>query len=179
VLAAAAEVGSGLFWRTTPTVTAVVKSFSSSVGQGPFPTAMTDMTALRESALEYGATTGRARDIGHFDAVATRYGVALQKADEVALTKLDCLSGIDTLKICTHYELDGVTLSEYPMTEDLFHVTPVYRDLPGWTEDISTVREFAHLPQAAKNYVLTIEELIGTPIRYVSVGPERAQLINR
>ncbi len=183
VLASAAMQGSGLNWTQPTVVTAVVKAFSSSVGEGPFPTAMDDMTSLRESAFEFGATTGRARDIGHFDAVATRYGVAIQQANEIALTKLDCLSGLSTLKICTGYELDSELLTEYPMTEDLFRVTPIYKTLPGWQEDISSIRHFEDLPKNARAYVLTIEQLVGSPVNcpitYVSVGPERSQLILR
>jgi adenylosuccinate synthase len=179
VLAANAELGSGLQWKTKPTVTAVVKAFSSSVGEGPFPTAMEDMSELRETAHEFGARTGRARDVGHFDAVATHYGVAMQKADEVALTKLDCLSGQPVLQICTGYELDGQRLDYYPLTDALYKVTPVYEHLPGWQEDIGEVREFADLPENAQQYVERIEALIGCPVRYVSVGPHREQLILR
>ena len=179
VLASAAVQGSGLRWSQPTLVTAVVKAFSSSVGEGPFPTAMDDMTSLRESAFEFGATTGRARDIGHFDAVATRYGVALQGANEVALTKLDCLSGLPTLTICIGYELNGEILNEYPLTDDLFHVTPIYETLPGWQEDITGVRHFDDLPENAREYVLRIEQLIECDINYISVGPERSQLMVR
>lgn len=179
VLAANAELGSGLHWTAKPTVTAVVKAFSSSVGEGPFPTAMDDMSELRETAHEFGARTGRARDVGHFDAVATQYGVKHQKTDEVALTKLDCLSGQPQLQICTAYELEGQRLDNYPLTGALYEVTPVYEQLPGWQEDIGNVRDFADLPENAQRYVERIEALIGCRIRYVSVGPHREQLILR
>ena len=103
----------------------------------------------------------------------------MQKANEVALTKLDCLSGLPTIKICIAYELNGKRLSHYPLTDELFDVKPVYETLPGWREDITNIRRFEDLPMAAQEYVLTIERFVGCPIRYVSVGPEREQLIVR
>lgn len=179
VLSGSAQVLSGLRFPAAPKVTAVAKAFSTCVGEGPFPTAMTDMSTLRESANEYGARTGRARDVGHFDAVATRYGVQMQNADEVALTKLDCLSGQTELMVCTAYELDGETLSDYPLTDDLYRVQPVYETWSGWTEDLQGCRSYEVLPEAAKAYIDRIEKLIECPVRYVSVGPEREQLIVR
>lgn len=177
VLASGAEMASGLMFDQAAVVTAVVKAFSSSVGRGPFPCAMDDMTTMRESAHEYGARTGRPRDIGHFDAVATRYGVAMQKANEVALTKLDCLSGLAAPKICVGYELDGQRLEHYPLTDELFRVTPVYETVTGWSEPLGEIRRFSDLPEAAQQYVKRVEALIECPIRYVSVGPHRDQLI--
>jgi adenylosuccinate synthase len=179
VLASGAELGSGLFFNEKPTVTAVVKAFSSSVGNGPFPTAMEDMEALRESATEFGATTGRPRDIGYFDGFATAYGLQLQNANEVALTKLDCLSGYSKLKICTGYERNGTVLEHYPLAEELFNVTPIYETLTGWRDDITGVKKFEDLPEAAQAYVLFIENFVKCRINYVSVGPHRDQLILR
>ena len=180
-LAAYAPVGGGLFGHGIDRVVAVVKAFSTCVGEGPFLTRMTDAEAdeLREIAEEYGAATGRPRTIGHFDAVATRYGCWAQGATEVALTKLDSLSGMKSLKICTHYEYKGQRIDRFPINAVLEDSQPVYEVVPGWDEDISGVREFGALPETARNYVLRIEELIGFKLRYVSVGPERDALIER
>ncbi|MBI1321142.1 MAG: adenylosuccinate synthase [Candidatus Hydrogenedens sp.] len=180
-LAAYAPVGGGLFGHGIDRVVAVVKAFSTCVGEGPFLTRMSDAEAdeLREIAEEYGAATGRPRTIGHFDAVATRYGCWAQGATEVALTKLDSLSGLPRLKICTHYVHEGKRIDRFPINAVLEASEPVYEEMPGWTEDISGVRDFDALPENARNYVLRIEELIGFKLRYVSVGPEREALIER
>jgi adenylosuccinate synthase len=139
---------------------------------------MTDEDAdfLRETAKEYGARTGRPRTIGHFDAVASRFGARVQEATEIALTKLDSLSGRNELKICTHYSLDGTTTEDFPTT-GLDRAKPVYETVPGWSEDVTGCRHFKDLPKTAQSYVRRLEELVGTRIRYVSVGPERSQLI--
>jgi len=180
-LAAYAPVGGGLFGHSTERVVAVVKAFSTCVGEGPFLTRMNDEEAneLREIAEEYGAATGRPRTIGHFDAIATRFGVWAQGATEVALTKLDSLSGTKTLKICTHYEHEGKRIDRFPINAVLEESTPVYMDMPGWDEDIRGVRRFEDLPKTAQDYVLEIERLIQCRLRYVSVGPEREALIDR
>lgn len=180
-LAGYAPVGGGLFGHAPDRVVAVVKAFSTCVGEGPFVTRMTDDEAndLREVAQEYGAATGRPRTIGHFDALATRYGVWAQGATEVALTKLDSLSGWKTLKICTHYTYRGEEITRFPINAVLDEAKPVYVEMPGWDEDITGVRQFNDLPQAAQDYVLEIERLIGCRLRYVSVGPEREALIDR
>lgn len=180
-LAAYAPVGGGLFSRQPDRVVAVVKAFSTCVGEGPFVTRMDDADAseLRELAQEYGAATGRPRTIGHFDALATKYGVWAQGAKEVALTKLDSLSGQRRLKICTEYAYRGQRITRFPLNAVLDEATPVYQEVPGWSEDISGVRRFEDLPESARNYVLEIERLIECRIRYVSVGPEREALIDR
>lgn len=178
-LASFAPLGAGIFSSTPDRVVGVMKAFSTCVGEGPFPTEIIGPLAdeLRESANEYGATTGRPRRIGHFDAFASRYGTILQGATEIALTKLDSLSGQMALQICTHYELEGAPIRNFPLT--FANIVPVYISLPGWTEDIQNVRDFNQLPLNAKNYVLEIEKLIKCPIKYVSVGPERSQIIQR
>lgn len=180
-LAAYAPIGGGLFGHRVDQVTSVVKAFSTCVGEGPFVTTMekAEADALREFAKEYGAATGRPRTIGHFDAVATRYGVWAQGTTEVALTKLDSLSGRKTLKICTHYEWRGNRYDRFPLNAVLEEATPVYVEMPGWEEDITGVRQFADLPATAQAYVLAIEKAIGCAIRFVSVGPEREALITR
>ena len=180
-LAAYAPVGGGLFGHNLDRVLAVVKAFSTCVGEGPFVTRMdeTDGDTLRETAEEYGAATGRPRTIGHFDAVATRYGVRIQGATEVALTKLDSISGLPTLKICTHYKFQDTLIENFPINAVLDESQPVYMEMPGWKEDITGVRKFDDLPQTAQDYVLEIEKRIECRIRYVSVGPERESLIDR
>jgi adenylosuccinate synthase len=180
-LAAFAPIGGGLFGHQPDRVIAVVKAFSTCVGEGPFVTLMDpeDADDLRETAKEYGAATGRPRTIGHFDALATRYGAWAQGATGIALTKLDSISGRKTLKICTHYEFEGKKLDRFPLNAVLDEAKPIYIEMPGWEEDITGVRKFEDLPQAAQDYVLEIERLIECPIPYVSVGPEREALIVR
>lgn len=180
-LASFAPVGGGLFSRHIDRVVGVMKAFSTCVGEGPFVTAMTDEDAsdLRETAMEYGATTGRPRRIGHFDAVASRFGAAVQGATEIALTKLDSLSGRKRLLICTHYEYNGDRLVHFPLNPVLEAAQPIYIECDGWEEDVSGCRKFAELPPAAQHYVLQIEELVNCRIRYISVGAERSQLIDR
>ncbi len=180
-LAEYGPIGAGLFGHGVDRVIGVMKAFSTCVGEGPFVSRMADDDAsgLREIAQEYGATTGRPRSIGHFDAVASRYGVRVQGATEVALTKLDSLSGRSKLQICTHYQWNGQRSDEFPLTSVLDHAEPIYETHAGWQEDVTGCRSFAQLPRAAQTYVERIEELVGCAIRYVSVGPERDQLIER
>jgi adenylosuccinate synthase len=180
-LASFAPVGGGLFSRHIDRVIGVMKAFSTCVGEGPFVAAMDDAEAshLRETAMEYGATTGRPRRIGHFDAVASRFGAAIQGATDIALTKLDSLSGRKRLRICTHYEYNGERFTRFPLNPVLDAARPVYSECDGWEENISACRQFSELPPAAQHYVLQIEELIDCRIRYVSVGAERSQLIDR
>ena len=180
-LAAYAPIGGGLFRHQPDHIIAVVKAFSTCVGEGPFVTRMSDREAdaLRESADEYGASTGRPRTIGHFDAIATRYGAWAQGASEIALTKLDCLSGQKSLKICTDYTYRGEAVGRFPPNAILDEAEPVYMEMPGWEEDITGVRHFDDLPATARDYVLEIERRIECPIRFVSVGPEREALIDR
>ena len=176
VTAAYAGIGSGLPALRPERVIAVAKSFSSSVGTGTLVTAMAEQDNFRESANEYGAVTGRPRDMGYFDAVATRNGVELQAATEIALTKIDCLSGMKDLKICVGYAGDH---SENPIWPQTAALTPIYESMPAWDEDINGCRTFDSLPAAAQHYVERIEALMGVPVSMVSVGPEREQMIIR
>ncbi|MGB2078225.1 MAG: adenylosuccinate synthase [Vibrio sp.] len=176
VTAAYAGIGSGLPALRPERVIAVAKSFSSSVGTGTLVTAMAEQDNFREAANEYGAVTGRPRDMGYFDAVATRNGVDLQAATEIALTKIDCLSGMTDLKICVAYSGEHTENPIWPQTAAL---SPVYENMQGWEEDITGCRRFEDLPQAAQDYVTRIEELMGVPVSMVSVGPEREQMIIR
>ncbi|PMJ95344.1 adenylosuccinate synthase [Vibrio sp. 10N.261.55.A7] len=176
VTAAYAGIGSGLPALRPERVIAVAKSFSSSVGTGTLVTAMEEQDNFRESSNEYGATTGRPRDMGYFDAVATKNGVELQAATEIALTKIDCLTGMKDLRICVAYDGEHTENPIWPQTAAL---TPIYESMEGWDEDISGCRTFESLPKGAQDYVLRIEELMGVPITMVSVGPEREQMIIR
>lgn len=178
-LASYAPAGGGLFNKKIDKVIGVMKSFSTCVGSGPFVTEMNEAEAhdLRETAYEFGASTGRPRRIGYFDAVATRYGAMIQGTDEIAITKVDSLSGQKTLKICTAYDIDGKLTKNFPLTPALEKAKPVYIEMEGWQEDISKCRKFFELPDAAQKYVNKIEELIGYKIKYISVGPERDSLI--
>ncbi len=176
VTAAYAGIGSGLPALHPERVIAVAKSFSSSVGTGTLITAMEDQDQFREDAKEFGATTGRPRDMGYFDAVATRNGVELQAATEIALTKIDCLTGMKDLKICVAYDGEHTENPIWPQTASL---APVYEQMKGWEEDITSCRHFEELPAGAQEYILRIEELMGVPVKMVSVGPERDQMILR
>ncbi|ABV36868.1 Adenylosuccinate synthase [Shewanella sediminis HAW-EB3] len=176
VTAAYAGIGSGLPALRPERIIAVAKSFSSSVGTGTLVTAMEEQDNFRETSNEYGATTGRPRDMGYFDAVATRNGVELQAATEIALTKIDCLTGMTDLKICVSYEGEHTQNPIWPQTAAL---SPVYEEMQGWSEDITGCRTFESLPEAAQHYVLRIEALMGVAISMVSVGPERDQMILR
>ncbi len=176
VTAAYAGIGSGLPALRPERIIAVAKSFSSSVGTGTLVTAMEEQDNFREASNEYGAVTGRPRDMGYFDAVATRNGVELQAATEIALTKIDCLTGMTDLKICVSYAGEHTQNPIWPQTASL---TPIYEDMQGWSEDITGCRTFESLPEAAQHYVLRIEALMGVAISMVSVGPEREQMILR
>lgn len=176
VTGAYAGIGSGLPALRPERIIAVAKAFSSSVGTGTLITAMEHQDAFREAANEFGAVTGRPRDMGYFDAVATKNGIEIQAATEIALTKLDCLSGMQDLKICVAYDGDHSANPIWPQTAAL---APVYEKMASWDEDITGCRTFESLPKAAQDYVLRIEELMGVPVKMISVGPERAQMIDR
>ena len=135
--------------------------------------------ALREAGFEYGAKTGRPRRVGPIDIVATRYGVQVQGATNIALTKLDVMSYMDQIPVCAHYLLDGEITDEFPFPSRLADAQPVIEYLQGWKSDISRIRNWEDLPEAAKAYVEYVEEKIGCHIGYVSVGPERDSIIIR
>jgi adenylosuccinate synthase len=184
-LAGFASVGAGLPASSIERVVAVTKAYSSAVGAGPFVTELGGNEAheLRSrggDAGEYGATTGRPRRVGWFDAVATRYGCRAQGATEVALTGLDVLGYLDRIPICTGYsDVDGSLISEFPTTRRLERAAPLYEYLDGWRTAIGEVQKFDDLPANARAYVLRIEALIGVPIRWVSYGPRREQFLER
>ena len=134
---------------------------------------------IRTKGHEFGASTGRARRIGWFDGVASRYGCDITGATELALTLLDVLTGQKELKICNGYEIGGKIISEFPTTEKLYNAKPSYITLPGWEEDITGIREYDKLPINAQKYIEKIEEIVNVKIKYISVGPERDQLIKK
>ena len=180
-LAAYAPVGSGLPTARLDEIVGVVKAYSTCVGEGPFVCEMfgEEAARLREAGGEYGAKTGRPRRVGPIDLVATRYGVQLQGASALALTKLDVLSYMQKIPLCTRYELDGRETDDFPFPTALEKAKPVVEYLDGWGCDISGVRRWEELPAAARRYVEYIEARIGCPIRYVSVGAERDAIIMR
>lgn len=160
-------------------IVGITKAYSTCVGEGPFTTELFGDIAheIREIGHEYGAKTGRPRRIGYFDAVATKYGCTLQGATEMTVTCLDVLSGQKELKICTGYDINGEVTTDFPINCTLNDAKPVYKTVPGWDEDITGARTFEELPETAQSYLKEIESLCGTPISYVSVGPERDALI--
>ena len=180
-VAAYAPVGSGLTNAYPEEVIGVVKAYSTCVGEGPFVCESFGPEAekLREAGHEYGAKTGRPRRVGPLDIVATRYGVRAQGATALALTKLDVLSYLDEIPVCVKYSLDGAETDEFPFPAALDSAQPVIRSMPGWKCDISSARTWEDLPEEARNYVTFIEEQVGCPIRYISVGPERNACVIR
>ena len=180
-VAAYAPVGSGLPTAKLDEVVGVVKAYSSCVGEGPFVCEWfgEDAQKLRDAGSEYGAKTGRPRRVGPIDLVATRYGVQVQGATNIALTKLDILSYMDKIPVCAHYELDGQQTDEFPFPVCLQDAKPVTEYLEGWKCDISKARSWDELPENARKYVEYVEQAIGCHIGYVSVGAERDSLIVR
>ena len=180
-IAAYAPVGSGLPSAKIDQVIGVVKAYSTCVGEGPFVCEMFGEAAekLRSAGHEYGAKTGRPRRVGPIDIVATRYGVQVQAATSIALTKLDVLSDMEKIPVCTHYLVGGVQTDVFPFPTLLESAEPVIAYMDGWQQDISGVRSWEDLPEAARRYVEFIEAQIGCKIGYVSVGPERDSIIYR
>ena len=180
-IAAYAPVGSGLPSAKLDEVIGVVKAYSTCVGEGPFVCEMFGQEAedLRAAGFEYGAKTGRPRRVGPVDVVATRYGVQAQGATNIALTKLDVLSYMDRIPVCEAYELDGERTEEFPFPSRLNDAKPVITYMEGWKQDISGIRKWEDLPEAARKYVEYLEAQIGCRIGFVSVGPERDSIILR
>jgi adenylosuccinate synthase len=178
-LAGAASGGAGLPPTAITEIIGVVKAYSTAVGAGPFPVELHDATGarLREVGQEYGATTGRPRRCGWLDGVALPYATWLNGFTGLAITKLDVLDGLAELKICVGYRLGDRVLTHVPDTAVLEQVSPVYEMWPGWQTSTQAARTWGDLPVAARAYLTRIAELAGAPIRYVSVGPERGQLI--
>ena len=180
-LAAYAPIGAGMPGAKIDRVIGVVKAYSTCVGEGPFTAEWfgADAEKLREAGAEYGAATGRPRRVGPMDIVATRYGVAMQGATEVALTKIDILSYMEQIPICVQYELNGVKTDDFPFPAAIGAAKPVIEYMPGWQCDVSNCRTFDELPKAAQDYILYIEKNIGCRISNISVGAARDEIIRR
>lgn len=163
-------------------VIGVAKAYSTRVGNGPFPSELTNKIGegMRERGHEYGTTTGRPRRCGWLDLVIIRYAARINGLDEIAMTKLDVLTGLKTLKVCVGYRLGGRKITEYPADVTVLErCRPVYRTLRGWNEDISKVRRFSELPRAAREYVQFVEKACGLPVKLVGVGPGRQEIVTR
>lgn len=177
-------IGAGVPPMSINEVTAVTKAYSSAVGAGAFVSELFDDEAeelrLRGGdAGEFGATTGRPRRVGWFDAVATRYGCLMQGATDVVLTAIDVLGYLDEIKVCVGYEIDGQVTKDFPVSRLLDIAKPVYKTLPGWKSDVRGTTDYGKLPKEAKNYVDFIEKEIGVPIKLVSTGPKRNEIARR
>ncbi|WP_422484812.1 adenylosuccinate synthase [Gudongella sp. DL1XJH-153] len=178
-IAAYAPIGSGIPGEKMDRTVGVVKAYSSCVGEGPFTAEMEGEEAdkLREAGEEYGAATGRPRRVGAFDVVATRYGCLVQGADEIALTKLDVLSYMENIPVCTAYKIDGEKINDFPVGPKLDRAEPVIEYMFGWKEDITKCRKLEDLPSSARAYISYIQRALETKITYVSVGPGRDEYI--
>jgi adenylosuccinate synthase len=180
-LAAYAPIGAGVPGRRPDNIFGIMKAYSSCVGEGPFVSEFFGEEAdkLREAGGEYGAATARPRRVGAFDVVASRYGVMLQGATEIALTKLDVMSYMEKIPVCVAYEIDGKRTEKFPVVDRLQRAKPVIEYLDGFGTDISGCRRFSELPGAAQAYVRYLEEIVGCRIGYVSVGAGRDEIIVR
>ena len=184
-LAAYGAIGAGIPPYEITDIVTVVKAYSSAVGAGEFVSEIMDEDEADELRKrggdkgEFGATTGRPRRVGWFDAVASRYGVQMQGATEVALTCLDVLGYLDEIPVCVGYEIDGEVTKDFPVTAKLKKAKPVYEKLPGWKEDIRGITEYDELPENCKNYIEFIEKELGVPVTMASNGPGRHEMIFR
>ena len=184
-LAGFGAVGAGIPPYEIKDIVTVVKAYSSAVGAGAFVSEILDPVEAEELRKrggdkgEYGATTGRPRRVGWFDAVASRYGCRVQGATEVAFTVMDCLGYLDEIPVCVAYDIDGEITKDFPNPTKIDRAKPVLKKLPGWKCDIRGIKEFDKLPKEAQDYVLFVEEELGVHISIVSTGPEREEIIRR
>jgi adenylosuccinate synthase len=179
-IASGSCTGSGINIKQVDHIIGVFKAYTTRVGGGPMPTELTDKIGefIRERANEYGATTGRPRRCGWFDAVAGRYSSQINGFTGIALTRLDVLDVLDSVKICTGYELNGNVINDFPSDIDtLGKCKPVYEELPGWQVPISDIRQYRQLPSQARQYIRRLEELLSCPVSIISVGANREQSI--
>jgi adenylosuccinate synthase len=179
-VAGAAAAGAGLPPKAITRVVGITKAYTTRVGGGPFPTELTDALGerLRADGDEYGATTGRPRRCGWFDAVVVRQAIALSGVDGLALTKLDVLTGMDPLRVCVAYEIDGQRRELPPATQAGWtRAKPVYEELPGWTEPLGTARSLDDLPVNARRYLDFLVQTVGAPMVILSIGAGREQTI--
>jgi len=181
-LAGASCIGSGLGPKEIDRVVGVFKAYNTRVGAGPMPTELKDEMGdfIREKAHEYGATTGRPRRCGWFDAVAGRFSVQINGLSDIALTHLDTYDGFPSIKICNAYKFNDETLTSFPSDVAILEkCQPLYEELHGWQESISGIRNFEKLPAEARNYMSRLEDLLSCPISLVSIGPDRGQIIEK
>ena len=174
--------GSGIPPTRIDRVIAILKAYSTRVGEGPFPTELLDDQGdfLRNTGAEFGTTTGRPRRCGWVDTVVGRYATRINGVTDFVITKLDVLTGLEKIPVCVAYDVEGVRHDEMPVNQtDFHHAEPVYEELDGWSEDISGCRTFEELPENAQRYVLRVEELIGARVSAVGVGPSRDATISR
>lgn len=175
-------VGAGIGPGRLDEVIGIAKAYTTRVGSGPFPSEIEGRIGdhMREKGHEYGTTTGRPRRCGWMDTMVLKYSVMLNYPDSIALTKLDILSGLEKIKICHAYKYEGKTYDNLPCHQTILHrCKPLYIEMDGWKEDITSIKSFEALPAAAKKYIEKIEELLNVPISMISVGPERSQIIIR
>jgi adenylosuccinate synthase len=161
-------------------VVGVAKAYTTRVGEGPFPTELFDDvgTAMCEVGQEFGTTTGRQRRCGWLDLVALRYAVRVSGITHLAITKLDVLSGLPTIKVCTRYKAGRKVLDEFPVRQtDFHHAKPLCEELPGWTDDLRGCEEWADLPEAARDYVQFVADFTKTRVKFIAVGPGREETI--
>jgi adenylosuccinate synthase len=178
--AGGACTGSGIPPGRIDRVVAVVKAYTTRVGEGPFPTELlgAEGDRLREAGGEFGTTTGRPRRCGWYDVPVARFAARVNGVTDFVLTKLDVLTGLDSVPVCVAYDVDGTRLEELPVNQsDVHHARPVYEQLPGWTEDLAGARDLDDLPPNARAYVRFLEDLSGAPFSVVGVGPGRAECV--
>ncbi len=177
-----AATGSGIGPNRIDRVIGIVKAYTTRVGSGPFPTELFDESGefLRKTGFEFGTTTGRPRRCGWYDAPIARYTARVNGVTDFVMTKLDVLTGLESIPVCVAYEVDGVRVDEVPVSQsDFHHATPIYENLPGWSEDITGARTFDDLPKNAQDYVLAIEAMSGARISAIGVGPGRDAIVVR
>ncbi len=181
-IAGGACIGAGVGPTRIQRVVGVAKAYTTRVGEGPFPTELLDQTGeiLREHGHEFGTTTGRARRCGWFDAVIVRYAARVNGLTDLAITKLDVLTGLEKIRIGVGYRAGNEVIYEFPQSQKIFRDSlPVYEEMPGWNEDITGIRHFEDLPTAAQNFIQRVEQLTEVPVTLVAVGPGREQTIVR
>ena len=178
--AGGACTGSGIPPTRIDRVVAIVKAYTTRVGSGPFPTELTDSSGewLRDRGAEFGTTTGRPRRCGWYDAVIARYAARINGVTDFVLTKLDVLTGLETIPVCTGYRVGDTTYDEMPMSQtDFHHAEPIYEELPGWEEDITAARSLDDLPKNARRYIEALEAMTSVPMSVIGVGPGRDESI--
>ncbi|MBD2759278.1 adenylosuccinate synthase [Yimella sp. cx-573] len=181
-ISAGACTGAGIPPTRIDRVIAILKAYTTRVGEGPFPTELLDDKGefLRKQGAEFGTTTGRPRRCGWVDTVIGRYATRINGVTDFVLTKLDVLTGLETVPVCVAYDVDGERFDEMPMSQsDFHHAQPIYQELPGWFEDISGCRTWEELPQNCRDYVEFVEQQVGARISVIGVGPGRDEVIVR